>query len=355
MSKVLFVSLVSACCGLACGGRTVQDGTQERFDVPTPARAPSPGASTLGGFVTVGAKGFLVSGDGATWEARGYGVPFEGVSVASLRGRVVAVGKRDSKFKSVVAVTRDLRTWHTIDLGPADCALADVAVIKDAFVAVGGSWDTGACAFTSPDGETWSALAGLPQYSLFSGLVHGGDAIVAMAHDSSDRMIPALLTYHGDSFESVFQTLPDYKVGYFNDGVNLGDRIVMVDGNALVAWNLGAPFAPVLDGEKGVGSWDRVLALRSHLVLFGSGKNDERNIVGVRARTPNAALTIVLDVPRSKSTFSGFTGASYDGSNVVGMTSNGAIWHSSDEAASFTNVRAAVDDGASRSVAALSR
>jgi hypothetical protein len=255
------------------------------------------------------------------------GFAHHGHRIASARGHVVALGDRNA-----VAVTEDLRTWREIEVGSEDCGLYDVAFVSGHFVAVGGGWREGACAFTSEDGATWTAIAGAPENYMFRSLVRESDATIVGASLRSDLTAPAIFVHEPGGFRRTAFADPQREVPHrpaFYDAVALGDRIALVDGkDAVLVWSDTSVFGPVADGPPiEDASWQRIVRGGGKLVVLGTldGRTAApEGALGVRDESSGSPVTITRRAP------SEFRAGAHDGSRFAVVTKEAEVLTSKD-------------------------
>jgi hypothetical protein len=164
--------LVCACWALAalgCGGVTARD--------------PASGEPS---FVAVGAEGTILSSpDGISWQRQSSNTAAELRSVAAGRSGFVVVGAH-----GIILTSERGNDWTARRSG-ADVDLTHVIFTGEQFVAVGGGFDDGALALTSPDGASWARVEGPPHYS-FQAVALAGSTIVVAAVKPS-KMLPMAL------------------------------------------------------------------------------------------------------------------------------------------------------------------
>jgi len=167
------------------GGSWTQAPKQQSLLVPYVAGAMTSVASFSGGFVAGGYrddplhdKAFGAvwrSTDGLVWQLDDAGTLFDGgrvLGVAARGGTIVAVGTSGDPNYGPVGAWRWTQAtgWQRGTVGPNPSgAMRAVIATAQGFVAVGlNGQDTGAAAWTSSDGLTWTAVADQPGFHYFT-------------------------------------------------------------------------------------------------------------------------------------------------------------------------------------------
>ena len=199
--------------------------------------------------------------------------------------------------------------------------LSHVIFTGEKFVAVGGSWESGAVTVTSLDGTSWSPVES-PSTYMFHAAAHGDGTLIAAAYYRSDLQTPALFTAEVTSSSSIATGWSERRCTDFYDSITIGDEIVVV-GETSVATSR--------DGR----SWTERQLPGSRLVSSVAWSGTTLAIVGELGTiytSPNG-----IDwVPRDAATASSLRGVTHGDAMFVAVGGGGAIVTSLDGSAWVT-------------------
>lgn len=178
-------------------------------------------------YVAVGAGGTIASSvDSMDWTAESSGSQVGLTSIAAGPSIVVAVG-----VDGTILTSPDGSAWTERASGTS-ADLRHVLFTGEKFVAVGGSWDSGAVTLTSRDGTAWT-LVDSPSSHMFHAVAHGSGTLVAAAYYRSDLQTPALFASEFSAGSSISSSWAERQGPDFYDSVTTGDLIMVVGGSSV--------------------------------------------------------------------------------------------------------------------------
>jgi hypothetical protein len=284
-------------------------------------------------FVAVGAGGAIASSfDGVMWAPESSGVAATLDSVAAGPTNVVAVGAGGT-----IVTSHDGSSWRTQD-SHTTVDLRHVIFTGEKFVAVGGSWETGAVTVTSVDGFSWT-LVESPASHMFHAVAHGRGTLVAASYYRSALLARALFTSELSATSSLASNWSERQGPDFYDSLTRDDQIMIVGEASVsvstdgVTWTERPLPGPEL--VSGIAASDAVFVIVGELgTIYRSVNGTDWSRQGIPAAPPPALAFSLRDVAHGASRFvavgiDGVIVSSFDGTAWVRQAS-GTSNHLSD-------------------------
>jgi hypothetical protein len=180
------------------------------------------------------------------------------------------------------------------------------------FIAVGGSWESGAITVKSSDGTNWTTVESPSNY-MFHAVAHGAGTLVAAAYYRSDLQTPALFTSVISSGSSSASGWNQRQGPDFYDSLTVDGEVMVVGGTS------------VSTTRDGVAWTERELP-SSSLVSGIAFSGSEFSIVGELGTiytSPNGTEWTQRSTPLGRDSW--FTGVAHGDSLFVTVGGNGVI------------------------------